>query len=85
MFEMYKREQWNKLAEWEVTMMTVAHFLGVSGEGVPQIVGRMKQELDTRLTHKYYDARVILDQLYGKLYELRKNKRMIDRLDSMSA
>lgn len=85
MFEMYKREQWNKLAEWEITMLTVAKFLGVSGEGVPQILRYMKGELDARLTHKYYDAHAILDQLYGKLYSLQQNKNMIDRLDSMSA
>lgn len=83
MFEMLKRERWNKTSEWEISIRAVANILGTGGEGVNQMIGTLKKTLDSKLSHEYYDASTIVTQLKEKLGELYKNKRLLRRLDSM--
>jgi hypothetical protein len=85
MLEMHKRERWNKLAEWEASMLTIGRLLGASGAGVLQLITGMKRELDERYTNRFYDARIILAQMYGKRAALQKDINAIERLDAMAA
>ena len=84
MFEMYKREELNKLAEWEATMLVTAAFFGFGGETSYKVVSRMKQELATHLNHEAYNAESIVNQLYGKLAAIQKDRQVIERLESMT-
>jgi len=82
---MAKRERWNKLAEWEVSMHTISGFLGATGEGASQLISAMKSQMDQRLSNEYYNARIIIGQLHVKLAGLYKNQRIMKRLESMNA
>ncbi len=82
---MTKRERWNKVAEWDLSMQSIASFLGVSGEGATNLLSIVKKALDSRLSHEYYDARTILGQLQSKLITLYKSRDLMQRLESMSA
>ena len=84
MLEMHKRERWNKLAEWEASMLTIGKLLGAAGPGVFQLIAGMKRELDERYTNKFYDARIILIQLCSKRMALQKDMNAIKRLNAMA-
>ena len=84
MFEMYKRDELNKLAQWEATMLTIAAFLGFGGEASYKVVSRMKRELSSRFDHTAYDATAILQKLYGKLHSVQKDREVLERLESMT-
>lgn len=83
MFETLRRERSTYAAEWEMTMMLTASFMGVKSDAYAPGIAGMKHQLEKRLSGQAYSASFVRGALRAKKKELTRDRDLLDRLSAL--
>lgn len=84
MVEIFLREQWTKLAEWEMTEVTRGVLGGQKPEAVQKIVKLMRGKLEKYYFHTIHDSRTLRAELQSEIREIRATTNQLKRLEAMT-
>jgi hypothetical protein len=84
MVEMLLRERQTSVAQWELTMVAIALFLGTPGESAAQATSFLRKELEDRVFQRAYDAPNLLGKLQARLDHARKDLDLLKKVDALS-
>lgn len=85
MVEMLRRERSTRLSEIECDLLAMGGFMGAPSDRVLDFIENLKKELKPYYTHEAFSSRRLISKLRAKLFEVRKNQKIIEKVEKLTA
>lgn len=81
---MLTRERWEKVTQWELSMMAIGLLLGARNDSLQAILRTLRAELTRHAFQTVYDPKVLMAKLQRELNKVKEDRERIKALESMT-
>lgn len=81
---MLTRERWEKVSQWELSMMAIGLFLGSRSDALQAILKTLRDELTRHAFQTVYDPKVVMVKLQRELNKVKEDRERIRALEAMT-